>query len=66
MTDLYKKVKVNNNFSLRYLLKLPYTEKMFTAFALAIIVGYVLQGFPDVVNDVFRPLSSIVLILLKI
>jgi len=66
MTDLYKKVKVNNNFSLRYLLKLPYTEKMFTAFALAIIVGYVLQGFPDVVNDVFRPLSSFVLILLKI
>ena len=66
MTELNKKAGVNDNFSLGDILKLPYTEKMFTAFALAIIVGYVLQGFPNVVNDVFQPISTIVLFALKI
>ena len=47
-------------------LKFPYTEQMFTAFALALIVGYILQSFPDVVETVFVPLQSICLMLFKI
>lgn len=47
-------------------LKLPYTEQMFTAFALALIVGYVLQSFPDVVHTVFVPLQELCSIFLKL
>ena len=47
-------------------LKFPYTEQMFTAFALALIVGYILQSFPQVVATVFVPLQSICLVLFKI
>lgn len=46
--------------------KFPYTEQMFTAFSLAIIVGYVLQSFPQVVSTVFVPLHDICYVLLKV
>lgn len=47
-------------------LKFPYTEQMFTAFALALVVGYVLQSFPQAVEVVFEPLQKLCLLLLKI
>lgn len=47
-------------------LKFPYTEQMFTAFALALIVGYILQPFPDVVENVFLPLQEFCIVVLKL
>lgn len=66
MDKLNKKTKTIKRASWRNLLTLPYTEQMFTAFTLAILVGYVLQGFPSVVEHVFQPLSHVFLIIIKI
>lgn len=48
------------------ILRIPYTERMLVAIALAVIVGYLLQGCPKVVEMVFQPMESICLFLLKI
>lgn len=47
-------------------LRFPYTEQMFTAFSLALIVGYVLQTFPQVVTTYFMPLHDLFHLLLKV
>lgn len=50
----------------RRAVKMSYSMRMLTALSLGLLVGYVLQGFPQVVESVVKPLGHVFLYVLKI